>query len=228
MLPDTLVQAASESIHSLSTVIGGAMPLYGEGAIPVSTPTYISILTLAVSIVAGLLTIVNILVARFSYSTLDATREARRAVDRYRKKAESGMREFEREVHAHRIALREGVAGFQPSGEYLSEGILELTRTQSFPKSKAGVALKKSLEELSRLVLENAEFGQQVQKLFVGTADEVRGSVYYLSQNEALYAVGLLKQRLVMEQESDSPSLSIVESLAAAIANLEAPGLPTA
>ena len=69
------------------------------------------------------------------------------------------------------------------------------------------------LHELAKVFAENADFGAQVQKLFIGNREEVKSSAMFLSQQPSEYAPVLVEERVSLEKDKTTPDVEIIDFL---------------
>lgn len=182
--------------------------------------TYLSELTLVVTLVAvfaALFSLAGVYATNraieFATTTEERTRKHEELLASIHQKLESDL--FE--VEGYLASLRSSAAAFHPSGLFLAQRIRAIADAIShdwvIPK-EVERALAGVMQQLAYAIEQNAEFGAQVQKLFVGSSNEVRASSLYLStQTLREYANRLLQMRLELEKALPQPDLDLVEFL---------------
>lgn len=174
---------------------------------------YLSQLGLVVTIMAsvtGLFSIGGVLV---SYRALGLAGEIEKEQAHVRAKASvavRGMAEAEGKAREYLASVRNCAGAFQPSGERLSDAIRAVSTSPAVAASPEGVAFRAVLSDLARAFEANAEFGAQVQKLFVGDTPEVMASALFLSQQAPLYARPLIEERAELERKKAAPDLDLL------------------
>lgn len=199
-----------------------------EGTVAISTPTFISTLTLVVTIIAVAVAFVGIVGALFSFwlfrAAIQAQKEAQEAVAEMKKKRDKFNDEMirtEGDINSHMLAMRQSASAFHPSGAFLSEEIKGILKDLELEKCACAETIEALVEKLSSAFLANAEFGIQIQKLYVGKKDEVLASIMYLSQKPSRYALSLLRERLDFEKKLPKSDPDLIEALVKTISEME-------
>ncbi len=238
------------AIMSVSVLGAVAFLCYHFLGIPRGGATYLSELTLVVTIVTIFTALFALAGVFLTHRSVDQAEQIRERNTRSEAESVARREEFEKEFAAkrsalnamlmeattHLAALKNSAAAFHPSGLFLAErirsgGVRQTSTPTGELSGSNGVdqgsedsstqLINAIAERFAKAVEENAEFGSQVQDLFVGEEDEVRSSALYLealaeksSRVIALFAADLLSARLVLEKEKGpASSANLVDAL---------------
>lgn len=201
-----------------AAVLGGiGYLLYQFGLLPLDSPyNYLALLTLAVTIiatVAALFSIGGILIAGRAMDFARQIEREMKGVQESAKEAKSAIEAAKEETTNHLVAIRNSAGAFHPSGRFLSDKIRVLSDHPLLQASPEAKAFTSVLQELANVFAENADFGAQIQKLFIGNRNEVKASAMFLSHQPSEYASVLLEERLSLEKEKSKPDVEIIDFL---------------
>lgn len=199
-----------------------------EGTVAISTPSFVSTLTLIVTIIAVVVALIGIVGAVFSIWLFTYVQRIRKEADEIAREIKtkrdafiSELKDVKVEIDSHLLAIKQSAGAFHPSGAFLSEETRDILKDLELENRDCAEIIGDLVEKLSFIFLRNAEFGGQIQKLFVGKRDEVIASVMYLSQKPSHYALSLLNERLDFEKRLPKPDLELIEVLVKAISGIE-------
>jgi hypothetical protein len=214
---------------------GDLTPASGlEGAVLVSTPTYLSLMTVAITIIGVAIGVFGSLTLFGAQRTLETARrdaddlsEARsgaaKEMEAWKGKMEQATREIEvirRQIDRYAHSVRQSAGAFHPSGEFLSTRTLALLDEPGGDVKTAEeclTSLRSVVQGLAQAFLANAQYGKQIQKLYTGDKKGVLTSVAYLSEMPATHSLAVLEDRLVLERASERPDVDLAVSLELAI-----------
>jgi len=214
---------------------------------------YLSELALVVTIITvftGLFALAGVYLTHRSVDQAEAIRQ--RSVEQERE-AELRRQQFEQEFEEKRgqlsdmieeaqqylASMRKGAAAFHPSGMFLAHRIRVLGVVQQQGQSSGGQTARRVrirsapsrhlLDGLAQAVEANAEFGAQVQGMFIGAREEqVEASALYLEGRAeelgaevAAYAADVLRARIDLEEKMRRPSTRLIGSLSYRLRRIE-------
>ncbi len=213
-----LIRSVSLLVLISAAVLGGiGYLLYQFGVFPPESHyNYLALLTLAVTIiatVAALFSIGGILIAG---RAMDFARQIEREmqdVQESAKEAKTAIEAAREETTNHLVAIRNSAGAFHPSGRFLSDKIRDLMKHPSLKASPEAETFTSVLQGLAKVFAENADFGAQIQKLFIGDRGEVKASAMFLRNQPSEYAPILVEERLSLEKEKSKPDVEIIDFL---------------
>jgi len=135
--------------------------------------------------------------------------------------AHTGILKSQKEIESYALSIKQSAGAFQPSGGFLSEEIASILENCELEECECAKTIETLVKKLSTIFLANAEFGIQIQKLYVGKKDEVFASTMYLSQKSSPYALALLREKLNFEKKLPKPDPELIEALVKTISEME-------
>ena len=202
-------------IGSAAVLVVSAYLVYRFGLLPPDSPyQYLALLALVVTIiavVAALFSIGGILIAERARDSARQIEREGKDVQESAKKAKKEIETAKEETTNHLVAIRNSAGAFQPSGHFLSGKIRALSDHPLLQASPEAKTFTSVLHELAKVFAENADFGAQIQKLFIGDRAEVEASAMFLSHQPSEYASRLLEERLSLEKKKTNPDVEIIE-----------------